>query len=118
MKVDIKTALLIPIAGLMMFSGCSSHQVMIEKAPPAKYEKIGVAKGEGTGSLGLAATAYYFIPMGLNSRSERAYDNALQSVPGATSLINITYQEDWFWWILGTGRTVTITGDAIKEVKE
>ena len=59
-----------------------------------------------------------FIPMGLNSRTERAYENALASVPGSTGLMNITYQEDWFWWVLGTGRTVTITGDAIKEVKE
>lgn len=56
--------------------------------------------------------------MGLNSRSGKAYDNAVASVPGATGLMNVTYQEDWFWWILGTGRTVTITGDAIKEVKE
>lgn len=100
-----------------MLSGCSSHQVEIEKAPPAKYEKIGEAKGEGTGSLGLVGTAYYFIPMGLNSRSERAYDNALESVPTATGLMNVTYQENWFWWILGTARTVTISGDAIKEVK-
>jgi hypothetical protein len=117
MKVLKTTVLFASVAGLMMFSGCSSHQVMIEKAPPAKYEKIGAAKGEGTGSLGLAATAYYFIPMGLNSRSEKAYDRALESVPGATGIMNVTYQEDWFWWLLGTGRTVTITGDAIKEVK-
>lgn len=117
MKVKMKSALVLPMAGLVMFSGCSSHQVMIEKAPPAHFEKVGEAKGEGTGSLGLAATAYYFVPMGLNSRSEKAYDNAVASVSGATGLMNVTYQEDWFWWILGTGRTVTITGDAIKEVK-
>ena len=107
-----------PIVGLLILSGCSSHQVTILKEPPSKYEKIGEAKGEATGSLGLAGTAYYFIPMGLNSRTERAYENALASVPGSTGLMNITYQEDWFWWVLGTGRTVTITGDAIKEVKE
>jgi uncharacterized membrane protein YecN with MAPEG domain len=117
MKVLKTTVLFASVAGLMMFSGCSSHQVSIEKAPPVKYEKLGEAKGEGTGSLGLAATAYYFIPMGLNSRSEKAYNNALESVPGATGLMNVTYQEDWMWWVLGTARTVKITGDAIKEVK-
>lgn len=117
MRVLKTTALLASVAGLMLLSGCSSHQVSIEKAPPAKYEKLGEAKGEGSGSLGLAATAYYFIPMGLNSRSERAYENALESVPGATGLMNVTYQEDWMWWILGTVRTVKISGDAIKEVK-
>lgn len=117
MKKIIKPQIIAPMIGLLMLAGCSSHQVMIEKAPPAKYEKIGEAKGEGTGSLGLAATAYYFIPMGLNSRTEKAYDNAVASVPGATGLMNVTYQEDWFWWLLGTGRTVKISGDAIKEVK-
>jgi hypothetical protein len=118
MKRIMKLHVIAPMIGMLFFAGCSSHQVAIEKAPPAKYETIGKAKGEGTGSLGLAATAYYFVPMGLNSRSGKAYDNAVASVPGATGLMNVTYQEDWFWWILGTGRTVTITGDAIKEVKE
>lgn len=117
MKVFKTSVLLASAAGLIMFSGCSSHQVTILKESPAKYEKVGDAKGEASGSLGLAATAYYFVPMGLNSRTERAYDNAVASVPGATGLMNVTYQEDWFWWILGTARTVTISGDAIKEVK-
>jgi hypothetical protein len=53
----------------------------------------------------------------LNGRIERAYNNAVASVPGATGLIDVTYKEDWYWWILGTARTVTITGEAIKEVK-
>jgi hypothetical protein len=118
MKEMLKPQVFAPMIGLLLLAGCSSHQVKIEQAPPAKYETLGKAKGEGTGSLGLAATAYYFIPMGLNSRSQKAYDNAVASVPVATGLMNVTYQEDWFWWILGTGRTVTITGDAIKEVKE
>ena len=55
--------------------------------------------------------------MGLNSRSERAYDEAVQSVPNATGLINVTYKENWFWWVIGTNRTVTVTGDAIREIK-
>ena len=117
MRVIKTTSLFIAAVGMIVFSGCSSHQVMIEKAPPSKYEKLGDATGEGTGSLGLAATAYYFVPMGLNSRSEKAYDNAVASVSGATGLMNVTYQEDWMWWVLGTARTVKISGDAIKEVK-
>lgn len=55
--------------------------------------------------------------MGLNSRSARAYENALKSVPGATSLINVTYSENWYWWFVGTARSVTVTGDAIREIK-
>ena len=117
MKRIMKLHIIAPMIGMLFLAGCSSHQVSIEKAPPAKYESLGKAEGSGSGSLGLAGTAYYFIPMGLNSRSEKAYDNAVASVSGATGLMNVTYQEDWFWWILGTARTVTISGDAIKEVK-
>jgi hypothetical protein len=102
---------------LTMFSGCSSHDVTIAPAQPEKYEVLGRAVGTGSGSLGLVATGYSFIPMGLNSRSERAYDNAVKSVPGATGLINVTYQEDWLWWLLATARNVTIKGDAIREIK-
>lgn len=118
MNKMLKLQALAPIAALILFAGCSTHQVKIETAPPVKYESLGKAKGEAAGSLGLLSTAFYFIPMGLNSRSERAYDNAVKSISGAESLVNVTYQEDWFWWVLGTGRTVTITGDAIKEIKE
>jgi len=102
---------------LILLSGCSSHNVAIAPAEPEKYEVLGKAEGKGSGSLGILATAYNFIPMGLNSRTERAYENALKSVPGATGLINVTYQEDWLWWLVGTSRNVTITGDAIKEIK-
>jgi len=107
----------IAAAALLVFSGCSSHEVSIAPVQPQKYEVLGKAEGNGNGSLGLLGTAYYFIPMGLNSRTESAYNSALQSVPNSTGLVNVTYKEDWFWWIIGTNRSVTITGDAIREVK-
>lgn len=118
MKLMLKPHIIAPVMALFLLVGCSSHQVKIEQAPPAKYESLGKAEGSASGSLGLIATAYNFIPIGLNSRSERAYENALGSVSGSTGLINVTYQENWFWWVIGTARTVTITGDAIKEIKE
>lgn len=102
---------------LALLSGCSSHSVTIAPEQPEKYEVLGKAKGTGSGSLGLVATAYSFIPLGLNSRVESAYDEAVRSVPGATGLINVTYQEDWFWWVIATARNVTIKGDAIREIK-
>ena len=102
---------------LLVFSGCSSKEVTIENKQPVKYEVLGKATGTGSGSLGTLGTAYYFIPLGLNDRTERAYAEAIRSVPGATGLINVTYSEDWFWWIIGTNRTVTITGDAIREIR-
>ena len=116
MKRKIITATFTALS-LLIFSGCSSKEVTIENKQPAKYEVLGKATGTGSGSLAALGTAYYFIPIGLNDRSQRAYADAIRSVPGATGLINVTYSEDWFWWIIGTNRTVTITGDAIREIR-
>ena len=101
---------------LLFLAGCSSKFTTIQTAPPEKYEKLGSVSGTATGSLGAVSTAYYVLPMGLNSRVDRAYKNALSKAPGATSLIDVTYDEFWFWWVIGTGRTVTISGEAIKEI--
>lgn len=98
-------------------TSCSSELYTIYKTPPAKYEKLGRVTGSADGSLGVLATAYYVIPMGLNSRVERAYADALSKAPGATSLIDVSYQESWYWWLIGTARRVTISGEAIKEIK-
>ena len=106
------------VAVALALAGCASGFTTVAPEPPAHYEKLGPATGKATGSLGILSTAYYFIPMGLNSRVQRAYDAAVRSVPGATGLIDVTVQEDWFWWLIGTGRTVTITGEAIREVRE
>jgi hypothetical protein len=45
---------------------------------------------------------------------ELAYQRALASVPGSKALINVTMQEDWYWWVIGTARCVTIRGEAIR----
>ncbi|WP_211254781.1 hypothetical protein [Nevskia soli] len=100
-------------AGLAL-AGCASDPVMVAPAAKAGFRNLGPAEGSACGSLLIIATAYNFIPAGLNSRVERAYANALQSVPGATSLINVKMQENWYWFVLGTMRCVTITGEAVK----
>ena len=101
------------LAGLVL-AGCASELTTVAPATHAGYQDLGPAKGSACGSLLVIATAYNFIPAGLNSRVERAYGDALQSVPGATSLINVNMQEDWYWFLLGTMRCVTITGEAVK----
>ena len=106
------------IAFIASMIGCASGLTTIAPMPPKKYEKLGHASGKASGSLGILATGYYFIPMGLNSRVDRAYNNALESVPGATALIDVTFKESWYWWVIGTARTVTVSGEAIKEVTE
>lgn len=106
------------IATTTLIVGCTAGLTTISPKPPAKYETLGPVEGSSSGSLLILSTAYNFIPVGLNDRAERAYKDALMKCPGATALIDVTYQENWFWYVLGTARNVTITGTAIKEVAE
>ena len=98
----------------VMLGGCASEFTKVAPQPPEKYERLGPATGSACGSLMILATAYNFIPVMLNSRVERAYADAVASVPGATSLVDVTMSEDWFWWVLGTARCVTIRGEAVR----
>lgn len=99
-----------------LLTACGSTPIVVGNLPPAKYQKLGTATGDACGTLGLLTPPLNFIPMALNSRVEDAYQEAVQSVPGATGLINVEYKEYWVWWVLATTRCTTVTGDAIKEV--
>lgn len=113
---DFKISMLMLWTVLIVLSGCASDFKNIAPLAPEKYEKLGQVTGTACGSLVSpgAGTAYYFVPIMLNSRVERAYEEALQSAKGATALIDVTIDEYWLWWVLGTSRCVTITGEAIK----
>lgn len=95
-------------------AGCASDYARVAPPAPEKYEMLGRAEGSACGSLLIDGTAYNFIPVMLNSRVERAYNNAVKSVPGATGLVYVTMREDWFWWVIGSTRCVTISGEAIR----
>lgn len=105
---------LLPLAACVVVGGCASGFTKVAPTPPTNYQKLGQTSGTACGSLGVLATAYYAVPMGINSRVERAYADALAKVPGATGLIDVTMQEDWNWWFIGTARCVTVTGEAVK----
>lgn len=119
LKPSILVSLL--LAATVFLGGCSSHFTNIAPTPPKKFEKLGHASGTARGSLLIYTPVFNFIdfiPVLLNSRVERAYNNALRSVPGATGLVDVTMKENWFWWVIGTTHSVTITGEAIREVPE
>lgn len=103
-----------PLLAALLLGACASGFTKVSPTPPDNYQSLGQTTGKACGSLGVLATAYYAIPIGLNSRVENAYTDALNKVPGARSLTNVTMQEDWFWWLIGTARCVTVSGEAIK----
>ena len=95
------------VCGFM--AGCASHPAMLVPRESANQTKLGRVQGTARGSqfLGL-------IPIRSNSRTRRAYAAALAQAPGATALTDVTLQENWYWYYLGTIRVVTVTGEAVK----
>jgi hypothetical protein len=105
----------IVITGILVFiTGCASGFTTLAPNPPEASQKLGPASGKACGSMLIGPTIYNFIPIMLDSRMERAYQSALNEVPGSTALVNVTMHEDWYWWVIGTTRCVTITGEAIR----
>lgn len=95
---------------LVLFTaGCASRQTMIVPKPPDNMEKLGRVEGKARGSIFES-----FFPIMYNSRTERAYADALSKAPGATALVDVTVQEDWLWYYLGVLVTVTVSGEAVK----
>ncbi len=99
---------------VVFLMGCASGYTTVAPRLPEKFEKLGRAEGKACGTMLIGPTAYNFIPIILNERTERAYEEAVKNVPGATALANVTMREYWFWWVLGSTRCVTITGEAIR----
>lgn len=103
-----------PALASLLLAACSSGFTNVAPTPPTNFQNLGPTTGRACGSLGVLTNYAYVIPLGLNSRVQNAYIDALNKVPGATSLINVTMQEDWFWWVIGTARCVTVSGEAVK----
>lgn len=103
-------------SALLLLAGCASEPVTIVSTPPPKFQVLGRASGQACGTMGFLFVQ--FIPIGLNERIANAYQRAIKSVPAATSLVNVQISEDWYWWMIATSRCTTVTGDAIREVKE
>lgn len=102
-------------AAALLLTACTSAPVKVTPLPPANYQALGPAEGTGCGFLGLLGTATNVVPMALNGRVDSAYKAAVESVPGATALINVTVSEDWAWMVFATRRCTTVRGTAIKE---
>ena len=82
--------------------------------PPEKYEKLGATRASDCGYLLLGDYVLAFIPIGLSERVETAKAKAIAKVPGATDLVDVSISERWYYWLIGSSRCVTVSGEAIK----
>jgi len=114
MKKSSIGLLILTVLAVVYIAGCASEMTTIMPRLPEKYESMGKASGTACGSLLIDGTAYNFFPILLNSRVERAYQYALESVPGSKALMNVTLEENWYWWVIGSTRCTTISGEAIR----
>lgn len=95
-------------------AGCSSRLEVIVDSPKVGQESLGFVSGDACGALILGHPALAVIPIALNGRIYRARQEALKKAPGATRLIDVSIDESWFWWILGTSRCTTVSGEAVR----
>lgn len=96
-------------------AACESNFTMVAPDVRGATTRTGPAEGSAYSNLALAYPPYAcFLPWGWQDRAQLAYDRAVGSAPGATTLSDVTIAEDWTWWLLGTSRKLTIRGDGVK----
>jgi hypothetical protein len=95
--------------------GCVSPVVMLAPEPPEEYEVLGDAEGKACGHLLITSSSLYnFLPIGMDTKLERAHAAALASVPGATGLVNVIVSDSYVFYLLGNAHCVEIQGHAIR----
>jgi hypothetical protein len=99
----------------MVFVGCQTPFVMVAPEVSADAPRLGHGEGSASSHMFFAGgTAYYFIPVGWNSRTGDAYGEAVASVPGATALAEVKIQENWYWWAIGFTHHLTVEGEGVR----
>jgi hypothetical protein len=103
---------------LLAPAACETGYVIIAPDVGAATKPLGPTEGSASSHLGVPwpvwAPVFCFIPYGWDDRAPTAYREAVAGVPGATALADVTIQEDWIWWAVGTSRKLTVRGQAVK----
>ena len=104
----VRVASVLLIVGVL--AGCTGVPLKVPGSAIGPGEvAAGPVTGEATGIM-----LFQFIPIGQNDRFQTAYARALASSPGATRVIDITIQEDWFWAWLLNGYQFKLEGTAVR----
>ena len=93
----------------LSLQACMSTPLKIKTTPIGPNEKtLGEVHGSGTGVL-----LFGMIPIKQNSRFQNAYDQAIQTLPGTTRLVDPIIEEQWFWGVVLEGFIFKIRGTAV-----
>jgi|GEM_PF-1704617 hypothetical protein len=82
------------VLGLLCWTlaGCASEAVHLGPKPPPTYRSLGWSEGGACGLL-----LFDVIPIGVNGRTQAAYDEALRRSPGGTMLVDTAVNERWYF---------------------
>jgi hypothetical protein len=110
----MRKAILIILVGFFIF-GCASNPLKIStlqnKTSDKDYQVLGLGEGGAAGIM-----LFNLIPIGQNSRFERAYEEAVKS-KGGDRLIDPVITENWFWAVVLNGYITKISGTVVKDIK-
>ena len=110
----MRKAILMILIGCFAF-GCASNPLEIStlqnKTSDKDYRVLGPGEGGAVGIM-----LFGFIPIGQNTRFERAYEEAVKS-KGGDRLIDPVITENWFWGMILNGYITKISGTVVKDIK-
>lgn len=101
-----RSAVLVALAAV--WAGCSGPLVKIAPEPPARYEVTAAGRGSACGF-----SLFGIIPIGTNSRAQRAYDVALKASGGA-GLTDVKVTERWYYAYVGEVFCTDIEGSGYR----
>lgn len=93
---------------LVFICGCASVPLKLPNVDTQNYEVLGEGSASAVGIM-----LFNFIPIGQNTRFERAYQAAVDSKEG-DQLLNPVIHEQWFWGFILNGYKTTVRGTVIK----
>ena len=95
---------------VLLLASCTGTPLQIPTQPlQAGETELGAAEGTSTGLM-----LFQFIPIKQNERFNAAYSEALAQYPGATRLVDMEIQENWFWAYILNGYSFKVSGTAVK----
>jgi len=94
--------------------GCTTEFTTIAPDVRPDAERLGHVRGVAHRHILFGTPTYNIIPLAWSGAVQRAVDRALAQAPGSDALVDVTLEEDWFWWVIGSARTTVLEGDAVK----
>jgi len=83
---------------------CTGPQIKIAPQPPAEYRTTTIGHGSACGF-----NLFGVIPIAVNGRAQRAYDEALQTT-GGMGLLDVKVTERWYYAVFGNIYCTDIEG--------